>query len=194
MLRTYRWCDDRVSAQRTRAEPATGGWTSPAHLLDAHRATPPPPATYAGRVASRDDIGSWLDGTPQGEGGRGGRLGLPGSGPGSMAPLGRRLGGLLVDWLVASLISLALFDYHPMATLAVFAVENILLVSSLGFTIGQRVFGIVIRPEVAHVRTIGFLRGAIRGVLLCLVIPAVIWDADGRGMHDKAARTVIVRR
>ncbi|MFE4466652.1 RDD family protein, partial [Oerskovia sp. NPDC056781] len=30
-------------------------------------------------------------------------------------------------------------------------------------------------------------------VLLCLVVPAVVWDGDGRGMHDKAAGTVIVR-
>lgn len=194
MLRTDNQCDIRVSAQRTHEDQTTSWWSRPAHLVGVRRATPSLPATYAGLVASRDDIGSWLDGTPQGEGRRGWRLGLPGSGPGSMAPLGRRLGGLLVDWLVASLISLALFDYHPMATLAVFAVENILLVSSLGFTIGHRVFGIMVRPEVAHVPTIGFLRGAIRGVLLCLVIPAVVWDADGRGMHDKAARTVIVRR
>ena len=91
-------------------------------------------------------------------------------------------------------MSLALFDYHPMATLAVFAVENILLVSTLGYTIGHRALGIVVRPEVAGIPTIGFLRGAIRSLLLCLVIPAAVWDADGRGLHDKAARTVIVRR
>ena len=29
--------------------------------------------------------------------------------------------------------------------------------------------------------------------LLALVIPAVIWDADQRGLHDKAAGTVLVR-
>jgi uncharacterized RDD family membrane protein YckC len=41
---------------------------------------------------------------------------------------------------------------------------------------------------------VGFARGAVRTALLCLVIPAVVWDADGRGLHDKAAGTVIVRR
>lgn len=153
-------------------------------------------ATYPEGVASRDDIGSWLEGTPQGDGsgGRGDRLGLPRSGPGSLAPTGRRVLALLVDWLVASLVSLALFDYHPMATLAVFAVENILLVSTLGYTIGHRALGIVVRPEVSGIPTIGFLRGTIRSLLLCLVIPAAVWDAGGRGLHDKAARTVIVRR
>jgi uncharacterized RDD family membrane protein YckC len=33
----------------------------------------------------------------------------------------------------------------------------------------------------------------VRTVLLCLVIPAFIWDRDGRGLHDKAAGTVVVR-
>ena len=31
-----------------------------------------------------------------------------------------------------------------------------------------------------------------RTVLLFLVIPAVVWDRDGRGLHDKIAHTVIV--
>ena len=35
---------------------------------------------------------------------------------------------------------------------------------------------------------------AIRSLLLCLAIPALIWDRDGRGLHDKAANTVLVRR
>ena len=30
-------------------------------------------------------------------------------------------------------------------------------------------------------------------VLLCLAIPALIWDRDQRGLHDKAAQTVLVR-
>jgi hypothetical protein len=31
-------------------------------------------------------------------------------------------------------------------------------------------------------------------VLLCLSVPALIWDRDQRGLHDKAAKTVLVRR
>lgn len=107
--------------------------------------------------------------------------------------MGRRIGALAVDWLVASLISYAFFSYAPMATLAVFAVETFLLVSTTGFTIGHRIFGLRVRPDVDGVPMVGFLHGAVRTVLLCLVIPAVIWDGDGRGMHDRIARTVIVR-
>ena len=31
-------------------------------------------------------------------------------------------------------------------------------------------------------------------LLLVLVIPAVVMDEDGRGLHDRAAGTVVVRR
>ena len=39
----------------------------------------------------------------------------------------------------------------------------------------------------------GLWRPIVRSVLLALVIPAVIWDADQRGLHDKAVGTVLVR-
>jgi uncharacterized RDD family membrane protein YckC len=37
------------------------------------------------------------------------------------------------------------------------------------------------------------LRVLLRQVLVCLAVPAMIWDLDGRGLHDKAAGTVLVR-
>ncbi|PZU30429.1 MAG: RDD family protein, partial [Microbacterium sp.] len=40
---------------------------------------------------------------------------------------------------------------------------------------------------------VGLWRPIVRTLLLCLVIPAVIWDADQRGVHDKAAGTVLLR-
>ena len=39
----------------------------------------------------------------------------------------------------------------------------------------------------------GVWRPVVRTILLILVIPAVIWDPDQRGLHDKAAGTVLVR-
>ncbi|MGO2041542.1 MAG: RDD family protein, partial [Cellulosimicrobium funkei] len=75
----------------------------------------------------------------------------------------------------------------------VFAIENVLLVSTLGFTVGHRVMGIRVRRLAEPARMVGLGRGVLRTVLLCLVIPAVVWDADGRGLHDRAAGTVLVR-
>ncbi len=39
----------------------------------------------------------------------------------------------------------------------------------------------------------GPLAALVRTLLLCLVIPAVIFDPDHRGLHDKAMNTVLVR-
>jgi hypothetical protein len=33
----------------------------------------------------------------------------------------------------------------------------------------------------------------VRTALLCLAIPALIWDADHRGLHDRVAGTMLVR-
>jgi len=41
---------------------------------------------------------------------------------------------------------------------------------------------------------IGVWRPALRTVLLCLAVPAVIWDTDQRGLHDRLSGTVLVRR
>jgi len=39
---------------------------------------------------------------------------------------------------------------------------------------------------------IGVPRAALRGLLLVLVVPALIMDGDRRGLHDKAAGTVMI--
>jgi uncharacterized RDD family membrane protein YckC len=39
---------------------------------------------------------------------------------------------------------------------------------------------------------VGIVRAALRGVLLCLVIPALVMDEQRRGWHDRAAGTVVV--
>jgi uncharacterized RDD family membrane protein YckC len=116
---------------------------------------------------------------------------LPESGPGSIARAGRRIGAIIIDWAIALLISNFAFAGDSWATLAIFAVEQILLVGTLGYSIGHRVAGIhVLRLDG---RTPGPLAALVRAVLLCLVVPAVIFDPDHRGLHDKAMNTVLVR-
>src|SRR5665647_1260948 len=92
-----------------------------------------------------------------------------------------------------------------LATLAVFGVSTAVLVALLGHTIGHRLVGVgVVRLRdvagdvagagAARQRPPGLVAAVVRTVLLCLVIPAAVWDGDGRGLHDVAAGTVIVRR
>ena len=145
-------------------------------------------------VVDRKDIGSWLSGPDTSNISKypGARLGLPESGPGSMARAGRRILALCIDWALCYLISGAFFGGDPTAILAIFAIEQMVLVGTLGYSIGHRIMGI-------HVKAIdggapGLLTGVVRAVLVCLVIPAVITDADHRGLHDKARNTILVRR
>lgn len=120
------------------------------------------------------------------------RLGLPESGPGSLANFPRRLGALLIDWGIGYLLAKAFLDGNNSAMLLIFAVQQWLMVATTGSSIGHRLLGMrVVRLDGAW---IGFWRSAIRVALILLVIPATIWDADNRGLHDKAAGTVLVRR
>lgn len=172
-------------------------------------------AGYRGRMVDREDVGSWLSGPPvggPGHGEHGTRLGLPAQGRGALAPLGRRILALVVDWVLCQLIAYAFLpaDAVALGTLGIFALENLLLVGTIGTTVGHRLLGIRVR-RVAPPRTLlqagdgpapdpgpdvppNLLLGLVRTVLLCLVIPAVVWDADGRGLHDRTAATAIVRR
>jgi len=120
------------------------------------------------------------------------RLGLPATGPRSIARVGRRIGGIAIDWAIAVLISWAFFGYSGGATLAIFAIEQVLFIALLSGSIGHLILGMRVVPVTGG--WVGVCRPAVRTVLLCLVIPAVIYDRDQRGLHDKLAGTVLVRR
>lgn len=118
------------------------------------------------------------------------RLGLPREGSGSIGRLGRRIGALFLDYGAAYLIS-GFFAWDALAILAIFAAIQIVFIPTLQGSPGHRIFGLrVVRADGAWV---GLWRPIIRTLLLIVVIPAVIWDADQRGLHDKAAGTILLR-
>lgn len=119
------------------------------------------------------------------------RLGLPETGTGSIARPGRRIAALAIDWACAVVISIAFFSYDALATTVVFSIVQILFLTTLGGSPGHRLLGL--RLQLVGGGWVGLWRPIVRTVLLCLVIPAVIWDADQRGLHDKAAGTVLLR-
>ena len=120
------------------------------------------------------------------------RLGLPESGARSVGRLGRRLGALVIDWGTAVIVSVAFFQYNAWATLAIFAIVQVVFLLTANGSIGHLIFGLRVVPLAGGY--LGAWRPFARTALLCLVIPAVIWDRDQRGMHDRLIGTVLVRR
>ncbi|MCK7623539.1 RDD family protein [Streptomyces sp. RS10V-4] len=152
---------------------------------------------------NRQAIGSWISGPRAAAedmgvdfGYRGQRLGLPEEGPGSIARVGRRFGALFIDWALCLIVAYGLLSGgKAQATsnwaLLVFAVLSVLTVGTIGCTPGKRLLGLRVVAEGGG--RISLPRVVLRTVLLVLVIPAVIWDRDGRGLHDRLSRSVQVR-
>ncbi|WP_370412201.1 RDD family protein [Streptomyces fradiae] len=152
---------------------------------------------------NRQALGSWLSGPRAAAeeagvdfGYRGQQLGLPEEGPGSIARPGRRLGALAVDWALCMLIAYGLITHgYNQATgnwaLVILLVMSVLTVGTIGFTPGKRLFGL--RVVSANGGRLGLLRVVLRSLLVCLAIPALIWDRDGRGLHDRFSGAVQVR-
>ncbi|WP_198539965.1 RDD family protein [Streptomyces sp. CT34] len=152
---------------------------------------------------NRQAIGSWISGPRAAAedmgvdfGYRGQRLGLPEEGPGSIARVGRRFGALFIDWALCLLIAYGLLSGGKAQSasnwaLLVFAVLSVLTVGTVGFTPGKRLLGLRVVAEGGG--RISLPRVLLRTLLLVVVIPAVVWDRDGRGLHDRLSRSVQVR-
>jgi uncharacterized RDD family membrane protein YckC len=109
------------------------------------------------------------------------------------ASIGRRFGALLIDWILCVLIAGAFSN----ATRSPWLAPSI-LVLEYGFFVGffTQTPGMwftkvrcVSYPEGG---SIGAPRALLRAILLALFIPPLIMDAQGRGLHDKAARSIMV--
>lgn len=109
-----------------------------------------------------------------------------------MGRLGRRLGAIAIDWGAAVVLSVAFFQYDPWATLAIFAVVQAVFLLVANGSPGHLVVGLRVVPVVTGY--LGVWRPFARTILLCLVIPAVIWDRDQRGLHDRLIGTILVRK
>ena len=111
----------------------------------------------------------------------------------------RRLGGIAIDW-VAALVLARLFlpgvEYgsgtYALATLGIFYVEIVLLTWLTASSFGQRLVGIAVVG--ADGQRVGLIRLMVRTLMICLVIPALVYDSQGRGLQDILTRSVVVMR
>jgi uncharacterized RDD family membrane protein YckC len=109
------------------------------------------------------------------------------------ASIARRFGALVVDWLLCLLIARLFADPLRQGWAPV-----LVLIAEYGFFVG--LFGQTPGMWVTKIRCLGFSdgrpigvpRALLRGFLLALVIPAVISDTDRRGLHDRAAGSVMI--
>ncbi|MCW2604694.1 MAG: domain containing protein, partial [Pseudonocardiales bacterium] len=133
---------------------------------------------------------------------RGAALGLPPTGPGSLATFGRRAGAFAIDSLLSALVASLFVSADPelpgvasrlpgwwsLIPLSVLYIGGMLLV---GKTLGQHLLGLRI-VRVDKVAAVNPWRAIVRTALLVLLIPAVIVDKDGRGMHDRLTDTAVI--
>lgn len=129
----------------------------------------------------------------------GSRLGLPADGPGSVAGWGRRLAALTLDWLAASLVVIAFVGAEEWSnsgtasalTLGVFWLEATFFTALMGGSFGQ----LITRVRVVRLdgRPLDLLRAAGRTLLICLVIPPLVFNPEQRGLHDLATDAVALK-
>jgi uncharacterized RDD family membrane protein YckC len=132
---------------------------------------------------------------PSQERGRGAALGLPAEGPGSLAGFGSRIGAYLVDAVASGILATlvvggALTSWVP--SVLVFAVLTIVTLVAFGQTPGMRLLGLRLAHPVPLAR-LALWRAVVRTGLLVLLVPALLVDADGRGLHDRLTGTAVVR-
>ena len=125
---------------------------------------------------------------------RGAELGLPADGPGSLATFGSRVGAFLVDAVASALVA-GLFtapDLPGNWSLVSFGLITVVTLVVFGQTPGMRLLGLRLAHPQAGQR-LALWRAVVRTALLVLLVPALVVDADGRGLHDRLTSTAVVR-
>jgi uncharacterized RDD family membrane protein YckC len=168
------------------------GWARSAWFYAGRVSNATGPSTSGGLGEPGDTTEEWP----------GRNLGLPQDGPGSVAGRGVRLGALVIDLALMGLVT-SLFvhvdlnepermqQFNYLAVL-VWYVVTVAMVGLFGFTAGKLLLGMqVVRVDGATM--VNPLRAMLRTLLLAVIVPAALVDADGRGLHDKVTGTVVVR-
>ena len=100
--------------------------------------------------------------------------------------------GFAVDWGIAIGVSALFFNYDPIANLLIFVILQIVFIPTIGASIGHRLVGL--RLISIHGGWIGPWRPIVRSLLLGIALPALVWDSNQRGFHDKIAGTALIRQ
>ena len=119
-------------------------------------------------------------------------------GENSYASVARRLGALAIDWFASLGIAVLVFREFPygtpesmLLTTVIFYVEIVVFTFLLGSSFGQKLL---------RMRVVNLYGGRLslwiiilRTALIILVIPALVMDPDGRGLHDRIVGSRVIR-
>ena len=113
--------------------------------------------------------------------------------------LGRRLAAITLDWLACYAIIAALSggigqmtpDRSPII-LALFFGEVTILTALTGASLGQKVFGLRV-VRFSNGEAVSPMQALLRTIFLVLVVTAVTYDQNGRGIHERISGTVLAR-
>jgi len=114
------------------------------------------------------------------------------------APLGRRAAAIVIDWIASTGVMILLLGPGAYLTsdggftlLGIFYAEIVIFTGILGGSFGQLLLGL--RVISINGGRLAFWRIAVRTALICLVIPAVVMDKDGRGLQDRLVGSIVLR-
>jgi uncharacterized RDD family membrane protein YckC len=120
--------------------------------------------------------------------------------PPETASWGRRILALLVDWFASTLVVVLVLGpagwsenrASSFYTLLVFALESGVLTAVAGGSFGKLATRLRVVRNDGSGRPVDLLRSLLRQVMVCLVIPPLVFRPDGRGLHDLVARSATV--
>ena len=104
--------------------------------------------------------------------------------------------GLLIDYALAMALAFTVFrytflDYNGFVVTGMYVLLQVVFIPTIGGSIGHRLVGLRLISLTGG--WVGPWRPIVRSLLLGLAFPALVWDSDQRGFHDKVAGTVLVR-
>ena len=118
------------------------------------------------------------------------------------ATLGRRLAAITIDWLASYAIAFAFFagggsfseriEGTRFITPLIFVTEYAILIALTGASFGHRIMRMKV-VDFNHGGLPSFRQALIRTGLMALVITAITYDEDGRGIHERLSKTRLTR-
>ena len=116
--------------------------------------------------------------------------------------LGRRLLAITIDWLASYAIAFAFFagggsyseriEGTRFLTPLIFVAEYAILIALTGASFGQRLLRLKV-VDFSHGGVPNIRQVLIRTGLMALVITAITYDEDGRGIHERFSQTKLAR-